>query len=627
MTPNLLKVLKPGRVYCCHVKDRILFGNTTGTGMPTVEPFHALTIMHYIKHGFQFMGMITVVTDVVRENNQTYRLGWTEQCKDGTKMGVGCEEYILLFRKLPTDTSNAYADEPVVKSKDEYSRGRWQIDAHGYWRTSGDRLISKDELLNIPVKNLQKAYRKYSRETVYSYTEHVKLANELDKCGKLPASFMVIAPGSWNDSVWDDINRMKTLNTQQKLKRKQMHLCLAKGSLILTRTGYKSIEDIQIGDMVLTHKGNWKPVIAKKCTGIRNVVQVKAQGVPNLIVTPDHKIWTRKPYQVRAKDYLSTTDPEWIEAENINKAWINLKLPPVKDSVLTPKEWWIVGRYLADGHLGTRNDFFISVGKDKKEEFENMAGDLAGTHGEGTAYQYRLKMNNMSEALKTMLYKCGRGAENKQVPIEGLELNQELSEALLSGYLSGDGNKTGNCTSASSVSRALLLGMAMVTQRARNVIASVFKSKEAGKYMIEGREVNQKQLWVMAFRESTHHRHGSILKDGAWKKVTDIIKVEEQETWSLQVADDASYTAEGCIVKNCPLQIDIVERLVDRYSNEGDTILDPFGGLMTVPLVAMQKGRKGIGIELNPDYFRDGVGYLQTEEEKQCAPTLFDFVG
>jgi hypothetical protein len=54
MTPNLLRVLKPGRVFCCHVKDRILFGNTTGTGMPTVEPFHALTILHYMKHGFQF---------------------------------------------------------------------------------------------------------------------------------------------------------------------------------------------------------------------------------------------------------------------------------------------------------------------------------------------------------------------------------------------------------------------------------------------------------------------------------------------------------------------------------------------------------------------------------------------
>ena len=80
LTPNLLRILKPGRVYACHVKDRVLFGNATGTGMPTIEPFHALTIMHYMKHGFQFFGMITVITDGVRENNQTYRLGWTEQC-------------------------------------------------------------------------------------------------------------------------------------------------------------------------------------------------------------------------------------------------------------------------------------------------------------------------------------------------------------------------------------------------------------------------------------------------------------------------------------------------------------------------------------------------------------------
>lgn len=225
MTPNLLRVLKPGRVFCCHVKDRVLFGNTTGTGMPTVEPFHALTILHYMKHGFQFFGMITVVTDVVRENNQTYRLGWTENSKDGTKMGVGCEEYVLLFRKLPTDTSNAYADVPVKKDKKDYTRGQWQIDAHGYWRSSGNRLISKEELEAIPVKDLQKVYRQFSRSHIYNYEEHVKLANELDKDGKLPASFMVVAPGSWNESVWDDINRMRTLNTQQRLKRKQMHLC------------------------------------------------------------------------------------------------------------------------------------------------------------------------------------------------------------------------------------------------------------------------------------------------------------------------------------------------------------------------------------------------------------------
>jgi len=225
LTPNLLRILRPGRVFACHVKDRVLFGNATGTGMPTIEPFHALCIEHYTRHGFQYFGMITVLTDVVRENNQTYRLGWTEQCRDGTKMGVGCPEYILLFRKLPSDTSNAFADSPVTKTKQEYTRAQWQIDAHGYWRSSGNRLLGKDELLSMPVEMLQTAYTQYSRNTVYSYEEHIELAKKLDQEGKLPASFMVVAPGSWSDEIWDDINRMKTLNTNQSRKNRQMHVC------------------------------------------------------------------------------------------------------------------------------------------------------------------------------------------------------------------------------------------------------------------------------------------------------------------------------------------------------------------------------------------------------------------
>ena len=76
----------------------------------------------------------------------------------------------------------------------------------------------------------------------------------------------------------------------------------------------------------------------------------------------------------------------------------------------------------------------------------------------------------------------------------------------------------------------------------------------------------------------------------------------------------------------CPLQIDIVERIINRYSNVGDLVLDPFGGLMTVPMTAVQMGRRGYGIELNPDYFRDGVGYLEEAEQERETPTLLDFM-
>ncbi len=225
LTPELLRVLKPGRLAAVHVKDRVLFGNATGDGMPTIDPFSDMTVFHYLKHGFRYMGRIVVLTDVVRENNQTYRLGWSEQCKDGSKMGVGCPEYVLLFRKLPTDHSKAYADEPVNKSKEDYTRAQWQIDAHAFYRSSGDRLLTKDELLAMPVNKLQTAYRKYSRDTVYDYTGHIELAKQLDKDNKLPATFMVIAPGAWSDCVWDDINRMRTLNTTQSQRNQQMHVC------------------------------------------------------------------------------------------------------------------------------------------------------------------------------------------------------------------------------------------------------------------------------------------------------------------------------------------------------------------------------------------------------------------
>ena len=225
LTPELLRVLNPGRIYACHVKDRILFGNVTGKGAPTVSPFHAEAIFHAMKHGFDYMGMITVVTDVVRENNQTYRLGWSEQCKDGTKMGVGSPEYVLIFRKPQTDRSRGYADVPVVKSKDDYSRGRWQVDAHAFWRSSGDRLLTAEEMAAYGPEVLANMFTEYSLQGIYDYEEHVRIGEELDLRGALPCKFMALAPGSHDPDVWHDVNRMLTLNGTQSQRGLNMHIC------------------------------------------------------------------------------------------------------------------------------------------------------------------------------------------------------------------------------------------------------------------------------------------------------------------------------------------------------------------------------------------------------------------
>ena len=224
-TPEVFRTLMPGRIAAVHVKDRIVPSGLTGLGFQTVYPFHLDTIQHFTKHGFAYIGMKTIVTDVVRENNQTYRLGWTEQCKDGTKMGVGMPEYLLLFRKPPSDTQNSYADIPVVKSKEDYSRSRWQVDAHGFTRSAGDRCLKPEELANLEHEKIFKSFKQFSLNEVYDFEHHVRIGETLDVKGKLPTSFMLLQPQSWSDEVWSDVTRMLTLNSSQWSKGKEMHLC------------------------------------------------------------------------------------------------------------------------------------------------------------------------------------------------------------------------------------------------------------------------------------------------------------------------------------------------------------------------------------------------------------------
>lgn len=225
LTPELMRILKPGRLACIHVKDRVLFGSATGDGMPTIDPFSEMTVFHYMKHGFRYMGRITVDTDVVRENNQTYRLGYSEMCKDSSKMGIGCPEYVLLFRKLPSDTSRAYADFPVIKDKSKYSLARWQIDAYASWKSSGNTLLSYEDMKGAGIDQIRHLFRDYQKGHIYNYEDHVAFAEELEAYDKLPRTFMAIDPVSKKNYIWDDVIRMRTLNSRQSQKKKQNHIC------------------------------------------------------------------------------------------------------------------------------------------------------------------------------------------------------------------------------------------------------------------------------------------------------------------------------------------------------------------------------------------------------------------
>lgn len=254
LIPELFRVLKPGRVAAIHVKDRIVPGGINGFGFQTLSLFHADAARAFMAAGFAYLGMKTVTTDVVRENNQTYRLGWSEQCKDGSRQGCGVPEYLLLFRRPPTDRSNGYADQPVAKAKKEwvqdpvetiggnapplapedrghwlnpegYSRARWQVDAHGYLRSAGNRLMAPSDYRGLPADVVFKAWKQHSLTEIYDFEHHVAIGETLEVTGSLPPTFMLLPPHSWHPDVWSDVTRMLTMNTLQSAKGAEMHLC------------------------------------------------------------------------------------------------------------------------------------------------------------------------------------------------------------------------------------------------------------------------------------------------------------------------------------------------------------------------------------------------------------------
>jgi DNA modification methylase len=77
-----------------------------------------------------------------------------------------------------------------------------------------------------------------------------------------------------------------------------------------------------------------------------------------------------------------------------------------------------------------------------------------------------------------------------------------------------------------------------------------------------------------------------------------------------------------------PLQLDVIERAVAMWSNPGEVVLTPFMGVGSEVFGAVRLGRRGVGIELKPSYFRQAVKNLATLDvtAKEDQQSTFQFV-
>ena len=94
------------------------------------------------------------------------------------------------------------------------------------------------------------------------------------------------------------------------------------------------------------------------------------------------------------------------------------------------------------------------------------------------------------------------------------------------------------------------------------------------------------------------------------------------ETWQNRTLQYRAGRDEKDEVHISPLQLDVIERCIQLWSNPGDVVLTPFLGIGSEVYCAVNMGRKGIGFELKPSYFPQAVKNIAELYEARTADML-----
>lgn len=320
--------------------------------------------------------------------------------------------------------------------------------------------------------------------------------------------------------------------------------CFAKGTYILTEKGYIPIEDVSVGDKVLTHKGRWRKVTATMHRDGARLWNVNGFGILPTRTTAEH------PYYVTKPDWPM----EFKKVEQLDDSWYStMVLPDAESDGYNKEMWWIIGRYLADGWRVERKDrpsggrIVFAISDDKRAEFEQRLREakLHGTYTkERTCGKYHVCNNQLYEYLE----KFGKYAHGKRIPREALCLSREKAKYFFDGYMSGDGRS--DREEATSTSAALILGMCIIAQRLGKSVPAVYYTRRDEKCVIQGRECQQRDTYT--FRISSKSVKGHYRARYVCRELYQPTESDDFGTvYNISVEEDNSYVANGAIVHNC----------------------------------------------------------------------------
>ena len=154
--------------------------------------------------------------------------------------------------------------------------------------------------------------------------------------------------------------------------------CIRKGDKVLTKErGYIPIEEVEVGDMVMSHDSQWHPVEWAGKTGYKNIISVKTDCCDEIGATPEHRF-----YACKRDENGNFTEPEWVMAKDLTLghylgqpndwdhrvSWVSIKKLTRKN-----KKYDVYDLTVKDSHSFTVNGIIVHNCQDISN-----AGRLAG---------------------------------------------------------------------------------------------------------------------------------------------------------------------------------------------------------------------------------------------------------
>jgi intein/homing endonuclease len=342
------------------------------------------------------------------------------------------------------------------------------------------------------------------------------------------------------------------------------NVCFTEGTLVTTDKGFKEIQDIVVGDMVLTKSGEYNTVVKTYVHDDKDTVIVSACGTEPLTVTPNHPFWVRHGLHTQPRSFSA---PSWVSAGEIKRNdWIAYKTDGYGDLSIGLPFAYAVGRWLADGSIvdrgkayngskgGQRFRIFISTGYKKYDSLKAELSKLPYNICENKmkhAINFTFTSNEFAEIISS----CGKGAKNKKLPPWIFELTYEEQKEVLRGYLDGDGYmRRENQVTYTTISKHLAYGMARLIRNVYHVGCSIVAKKAKENMVIEGRNVKAQKSYDGYFCMPCGKRvtTGAFYEDGfVWCRVKGVENGERKVVYNISVSRDNTFCANGIVVHNC----------------------------------------------------------------------------